>query len=75
MIDFGFAKEYIDPKTKVYIPFKYGNKFIGNLKFASIYTHLGIEQSRRDDIESLRYMLLYFLKGSLPWEGIKKKIR
>ena len=71
IIDFGFAKEYINLKTREHIPFKYGNKFIGNLKFASIYSHFGIEQSRRDDLESLGYMLLYFLKGSLPWEGTK----
>ena len=73
MIDYGISKRYIDSKTKEHIPYQEGKKIVGTVKFASLYTHLGIEQSRRDDLESLAYILIYFWKGNLPWVDIKAK--
>ena len=71
--DFGLGKRFRDKKTGMHIPYKNGKNFTGTLCFASIYTHMGIEQSRRDDLESLAYILIYFSKGSLPWKGLKTK--
>jgi serine/threonine protein kinase len=65
LIDFGLCKPYL--VNNKHIEFKCKNKFIGTLNFASINTHNLYEQSRRDDLECLVYMLIYFYFGKLDW--------
>ena len=73
LIDFGLAKKFRDPKTGLHIPYKDNKSITGTIRFTSIYTHLGIEQSRRDDLECFIYTLIYLIKGKLPWQGLKSK--
>ena len=68
LIDYGLSKKYKNKKG-FHIPYIEGKKLIGTIKYISINTLLGIEQSRRDDLESLSYSIIYFLEGKLLWMG------
>ena len=71
IIDFGLSKRFRDPQTGKHIPYADNKPFVGTARYASLYTHLGMEQSRRDDLESLAYSLIYLIKGELPWMNLK----
>ena len=67
IIDYGLGKRYLDSKTKQHIPYRENKNLTGTARYASINAHLGIEQSRRDDMEAIGYVVVYLLRGSLPW--------
>ena len=73
LIDFGISHRYIDPKTRQHIPYREGRQFCGTTRYGSINDHIGIECSRRDDLESLAYTLIYLAKGYLPWQNLKSE--
>jgi serine/threonine protein kinase len=72
LFDFGLAKCYKDKDTGAHIQYFDNKPFLGTARFASTNAHLGIELSRRDDIESLGYVLIYMSRGNLPWQNLGK---
>mmetsp|Transcript_10644 Transcript_10644/g.20611 ORF Transcript_10644/g.20611 Transcript_10644/m.20611 type:complete len:375 (+) Transcript_10644:3421-4545(+) len=69
-VDFGLSKKYRDPKSHQHIPYKENKSLTGTARFASINSHMGLELSRRDDLESVSYVMIYMATGELPWQGI-----
>jgi serine/threonine protein kinase len=70
LIDFGLAQLFRNPATRSHIAQLNGSSVIGTIRYASINCHLGLTPSRRDDLESLMYVIVYLVKGRLPWQGI-----
>ncbi|KAF4664877.1 hypothetical protein FOL47_004890 [Perkinsus chesapeaki] len=79
LIDFGLAKRFWEATSSGmgghHIRYKENKNLTGTARYASINTHLGIEQSRRDDLEALGYVLIYFMKGGLPWQGLQARTK
>jgi casein kinase 1 len=73
LIDFGISSTYLDPRTHEHLTYSQDNGLVGTAYYVSINTHLGGQQSRRDDVESILYLLIRFLQGSLPWQQGKRK--
>jgi len=71
ILDFGLAKKYRSSRTLIQYPYIKKKKLTGTARYASIHALEAYEQSRRDDLESVGYVLMYFLRGNLPWQGLK----
>lgn len=74
LIDFGLSC-FLHEANGKHCEWNNKSSFVGTPRYASLNTHHGIRQSRRDDLESLAYVLIYFAKGSLPWQGVKAKTK
>ncbi|KAH9837262.1 kinase-like protein [Rhodofomes roseus] len=75
LIDLGLAVPYIDIVTRTHVQYNDEHELIGTPLFSSINLHHGIAHSRRDDLISLAYILLFFVRGSLPWQGIPTSVK
>ena len=75
LLDFGLAKKFRSSKTLIQYPYVKKKKLTGTARYASIHALEEMEQSRRDDLEAVGYVLMYFLRGNLPWQGLKIKAK
>ena len=75
LIDLGLAKFFWDHKTGKHIPMAKGKKLTGTARYTSLNSHNGLEQSRRDDLCSICFVMVMFLKGTLPWQGVPGKTK
>ena len=73
LIDFGLSCPYMDMSNGLLYGNSKGNKFVGTLRYSSINSHKGVRLCRKDDLESLMYILIYFYKGKLPWQDVDAK--
>ena len=73
IIDFGISRKYRSSRTGKHLKFQITGRMFGTIRFASYNSTRGVEQSRRDDLESIGYMLIYLAIGVLPWQGINEK--
>merc|ERR1712070_1061879 len=73
IIDFGLSKRYWEKERNQHCQMKQKLSLTGTARYASINAHKGVEQSRRDDLEAIGHMFLYFLRGALPWSGLDAK--
>jgi serine/threonine protein kinase len=76
LIDFGLSRkweELIDKYDSLFIEGQSSSSIVGTYRYMSINTHKGKSYSWRDDLESLGYVLIYFLRGELPWQGLKEQ--
>ena len=73
LVDLAYVKPYRNRRTKKHMAYREGRSFVGSPRYASINSHLGVELSRRDDLENLGVVLIYLAKGRLPWQGIMSK--
>lgn len=71
LIDFGCARKYIDSRSGCHIRYSDRRRLTGTVRYASINAHEGLEQSRRDDLLALGYVLMYLSTGQLPWQGMQ----
>lgn len=69
LVDFGLCKRYRTSGAQ-HIPYKEGKRLTGTIRYASTHTHLGEEQSRRDDLQSLGYVMIYLIRKKLPWMNL-----
>ena len=75
ILDFGLSKKYRSSKTLKHYPVIKSKNLTGTARYASINALNGLTQSRRDDLEAIGYVLMYFLRGRLPWQGIPVKTK
>ena len=73
LIDYGISRKYRSSRTGKHLKYNLTGRMFGTVRYASYNASRGVEQSRRDDLESIGHMLIYLYTGGLPWHGISFK--